>query len=890
MSRRLFAGLLVLGLSVLGIIHADSYAVENLRWDDVTGATVTSGFSLESERKSWHFGNCREEEGEVEGYSPRISTTLCVVRSANFAFASYSDGGSQRYAAKLASDTVFHLVDNAYLPANPILLADDTFLTLNFAAGPPQLVTIGAVHTKLIEKQIQSGPDTFRKVYAVDASRGVAVTDASGHPLFTSAVAVSTNGRYAAAGVYGSGIVRIDLQTKKAKLITNNNVNSQNQNIQLAISDDGSRVVVSDQDLGKSSVYAVSDGCGRSDFYANSKIDQPCPSIDFSTELSDAMDKRSAYRAVIGADDTINFYYWDSSQSLGRMAIVKPDSSKLRLQYLALGDSYSSGEGDTEKSSSGSKYYRDFTDKEEDTLMRTPREKCHISTRSYPYLLAADMGLGSPTANSTTKWQSVACSGAQTYDVANSDSGYLGQGWGGKNPGLPRLQGYVDATHLQSQALSNFIPGRVQQIEFVKKYRPKVITITMGGNDVGFADKITACATPSVLNATCESAEGAGKSRLGATIKSQYDKLKSYYQKLHAASGYQAKIYIVGYPQFINGDAGASCKPNVGALNPAEREMIMYSVTYLNTVIKQAAISAGVHYIDLENSLSGGRLCDENPRFVTGISGLFGKLDSDERQESFHPTSTGHKTMSYAINSALDYKNLLEYNNCPGSASTLCPDTSAKRENIPMSPYFGLGDGVAREYQYMTSGAARKGDTYTVSTSAGAFATGTQVRGVFFSEPTEVGVFTADADGRVSTGIVIPESLPAGYHTLVLSGVSPDSGTSVEYEQIVLVEGKNTNDIDENGTVDSAQACGPFGATSGKDVDQDGIDDACDPIIGAVPTPTTPTVPTEPSNPGQGGQTPPSMTPSILVQALKKVTTAVKNLVKIVILFLKQVF
>lgn len=887
MNVRLIAGILTLIVSIVGVLNADSYAVENLRWEDVTGASVTTSSSLESERKPWHFGNCREEQSEVEGYSPRFATTLCVMRGTNIALATYNDGGTRRYALKRVTDQVFHLVDNVYLPANPILLSDDTLLTLNFAATPSQLTSIDAVHTKLTEKLIQSGPDTYRKVYAVNASQGDVISDASGRSIFTGAVAVSANGRYAVAAVYGSGIARIDLQTKKAKLITNDTVNSLSQNIQLAVSDNGMHIVVSDQDTSTSRVQLVDEECGRSDFSMNQKIEQPCASIDFSSELSAAAGVLKAYRATVEPDESISLYYWDQAQSYGRVALVKPDASRQRLQYLALGDSYSSGEGDTEKTASGEKYYRFPTDREESDLSKTPREKCHVSTRSYPYLLAVQMGLGDPLAQSTTKWQSVACSGAQMYDVAGSTTNYLGQGWGGKDPGKPRLQGYNNATQLQSQALNDFTPGRVHQIEFVKKYRPKVVTVTMGGNDVGFADRITVCATPSLLNTTCESAEAGGKSRLGATIKNQYDKLKLYYQKLHAASGYQAKIYVVGYPQFINGDASASCQPNVGALNPSEREMIKYGVMYLNSVIKQAAIAAGVHYVDIENSLSGGRLCDENPRFVTGISGFFGKLDSDERQESFHPTPTGHKNMSHAINSALDYKNLLEYNNCPDSASTLCPDASATKGNIPMSPYFGAGEGSPREYQYMTSGTARKGDTYAVSTSTGAFAQGTQVRGVFFSEPTNIGTFTANENGRVSTEILIPESLPAGYHTLVLSGVSPNDGTTVEYEQIVLVEGKNTNDIDENGIADSTQACGPFATVSSKDMDKDGVDDACDATIGSVPTPTTPT---PPLNPGQGGQAPTPATPPILVQTFKKVIIAIKSFVKIVILFLKQVF
>ena len=874
MNVRLFAGAAVLVLSIVGVVHADSYAVENLRWDDVTGATVTSGFSLESERKSWHFGNCREEQGEVEGYSPRISTTLCVVRSANLAFASYSDGGSQRYAAKLASDTVFHLIDNTYLPANPLLLADDTFLTLNFAAGPPQLVTIGAVHTKLIEKQIQSGPDTFRKVYAVDASQGVTVTDASGHALFAGAVAVSTNGRYAASAVYGSGIVRIDLPTKKAKLIASNRVNSQNQNIQLAISNDGSRVVVSDQDLGKSSVYMVGDACGRSDFYANSKIDQPCPSIDFSTELSNAMDKRSAYRAVIGADDTVNFYYWDSSQSLGRMAIVKPDSTKLRLQYLALGDSYSSGEGDTEKTASGGKYYRDFTDKEEDTLVRTPREKCHISTRSYPYLLAADMGLGSPATNSTTKWQSVACSGAQTYDIANSDSGYLGQGWGGKDPGRPRLQGYVDATQLQTQALSDFIPGRVQQIEFVKKYRPKVITLTMGGNDAGFGAIMDACANLTSPG-TCDFATLDRRQKLKNGLLDIYDDLVETYSTVRNVTGGQSKIYVVGYPQFINGAQGAKCK-NTLNLNDEERKMIYNSVEYFNNIIESAALRVGVKYLDVEDSLGNYRLCDnskDEDKKVTAITGYMG-WNGNDLQESFHPNAKGQRAMASSISQLLDGKSLSSYTWCLNSQA-VCPDSAASSSAVhtPAGGYFedGASTAVKLKKKDVAAREVQKGGSLDLKLMTGAGVPGSTFLVTLHSDPVNLGSLTFNSDGGASATVSVPESTPAGYHTLVLAGEAP-GGEQVEYYQSILVVGRDQSDLDDNGTPDSQQACGVFVATANQDVDRDGIDDACDSEV-IQPTETTPTNPSTP--------TVPTPSPSLIQKLTSFITSVLKSIITV---------
>lgn len=52
----------------------------------------------------------------------------------------------------------------------------------------------------------------------------------------------------------------------------------------------------------------------------------------------------------------------------------------------------------------------------------TKEEKCHISRRSYPYLLAQKMHL------SGNRFKSVACSGATTKDIIANKDDYEGQG------------------------------------------------------------------------------------------------------------------------------------------------------------------------------------------------------------------------------------------------------------------------------------------------------------------------------------------------------------------------------------------------------------------------------------------------------------------------------
>lgn len=680
---------------------------------------------------------------------------------------------------------------------------------------------------------------------------------ASGDTSSTSGVTInlSSNGRFAVyqmrdayPGTY-PGIVRVDLETgeqRKFGVMWYSNYASPFPNPHYTISNDGNTVVGGG--IGHLSAWSLSEGClVEPDAYVNNS---PCPfRVIGDTDYGEEWDPQSLSRTYSLAlnDDAseLSFIYLRPGGEEFKKISVSPAgyvASISKLDYLALGDSYSSGEGDTEKDKrTGQKYYRPWTDIEEDAAWGQPREKCHISTRSYPYILAQGMGLGDAKSNSSTRWQTIACSGARTYDVNDNDTElYLGQKKGGgltliSNGEIPRLQGY-DVNTLKAIALDEFIPGREMQIEFVKEYKPRVITLTMGGNDVGFAKKLKACANPFTIQWTCRYATEGGRSDLVQEIRGQYTKLKSLYEKLYIASGKQAKIYVLGYPQFINGDKFASCEGrNIGALDGYEREMTYNAVELMNNVIEQAARAAGANYIDIEDSLRGGRLCDTGQMYMTGVTGLAGWRDNQE-QESFHPNAKGNYQIAMTIWEQVDHESLLEYDVCLGILGNNCPDDTATEESIIIPPYFqALEPGYEVEYiSDMTSELAIKGEFVTVARTSYSFSPGSVVEFTLFSDPVSLGGHLVNSDGSLDIDLEIPNSVPVGYHTLVADGFTY-SGEPIRYEQIILVRGQNPDDIDDNGVLDTEQPCGPFLEASGIDSDLDGIDDACDPQIAKEP-------------------------------------------------------
>lgn len=483
---------------------------------------------------------------------------------------------------------------------------------------------------------------------------------------------------------------------------------------------------------------------------------------------------------------------------------MKVPGNPAKLDYLALGDSYSSGEGDTEKNNAtGQKYYRQLTDVNEDKKQGIPGEKCHISTRSYPYKLAQYMELKQ---TGTKQWDTVACGGATIYDLNGSNSG----GYDGQND---RLRDYADKNTLQKMALNEMIPGRVKQIEFVKKYQPKVITLTAGGNDVDFGGKIRSCVDPRERWDTCDWAKK-DMDTLGSQIKGQFDRLVELYKELKAASP-GAKIYAIGYPQFITDSEPAACGLNAGAIDLDERRMIVRATQYMNEVIEAAARKAGVKYVDISQALNGGKMCEKYQIYMTGIVG-FGE------QESYHPNKFGHTMIFVEIAKQLNHESLLTYSKYPSAG-----DESV---NAPSSIYFDKGAPSSVNTTMLANSKPSKGSKQKVALAKNSLQPGSSARVEIRSKPVDLGSYTVLNDGSMKETITIPDNIPAGYHTLFIYGKSASS-EDIKITQTLIVTGKDKEDLDDDGVKDANQPCGAFLKTSGKDEDLDGIDDICDPEI-----------------------------------------------------------
>jgi lysophospholipase L1-like esterase len=197
---------------------------------------------------------------------------------------------------------------------------------------------------------------------------------------------------------------------------------------------------------------------------------------------------------------------------------------------------------------------------------------CKRSTKAYPALWAA--------AHSPSSFSFVACSGAVTGDVLNNQLGSLNSSTG-------------------------------------------LVSISIGGNDAGFADVMTTCVLYS--ESTCVDRVNQARSYVTSTLPA---KLTSVYNAIKAKAP-SAKVVVLGYPRFYQ--LGGSC---IAGLSETERSAINGAADLLDTTIAGRVSAAGLTFGDVRTTFSGHEIC-------SGDSWLH-SVNWTNIGESYHPTAAGH--------------------------------------------------------------------------------------------------------------------------------------------------------------------------------------------------------------------------------------------------------
>ncbi|HEX5744545.1 MAG TPA: SGNH/GDSL hydrolase family protein, partial [Candidatus Saccharimonadales bacterium] len=396
---------------------------------------------------------------------------------------------------------------------------------------------------------------------------------------------------------------------------------------QVAVSEDGRWVAIANGYGNQFKVYDLRN-CGPAD--RNSSRDLPpldCPSHDYwSYAASKIPELRNVRRVRFVNDGLLSFEALssDSSHSGVYELAPAPDITSL-ADYIGLGDSYTSGEGAFD--------YLLGTD--------TPDNTCHLAVNSYPLLLARDLfGAGG---------HSAACSGAVIDDIGSTSGNYRGQVKDGAS--LDELR----RSHPQAleSIEAGFLPGYIAQHRFVRRWQPRITTVSIAGNDIGFGDMLRNCVAPHIsLNRSDNTCYGTYEDRL--ELKNLIDRTVPRWEALFDQLKREApgtRLYVIGYPQIAmsSGDCGLNVRLDRDELKLAEE-----IIDYINHGVREAADRTGADYVDISKALYGHRLCEAKGDDIA-MNGLTAGDDSGVAgvgllgRESYHPNALGQKLMEQAI-------------------------------------------------------------------------------------------------------------------------------------------------------------------------------------------------------------------------------------------------
>jgi lysophospholipase L1-like esterase len=151
-----------------------------------------------------------------------------------------------------------------------------------------------------------------------------------------------------------------------------------------------------------------------------------------------------------------------------------------------------------------------------------------------------------------------------------------------------------------------------------------LVTMTIGGNDIGFADLIYRC-TLSDCSAALDSTRANLEPRLGAALDNVYTSVKS-----RAATG--ATVVVLGYPRVFS---STGCFGTFG-ISSTERTKANALADALDQVIATHAFAAGVTYKSAVGRFIGHAVCSSSS-WLNGLNLL-------NTGESYHPNRAGHSS------------------------------------------------------------------------------------------------------------------------------------------------------------------------------------------------------------------------------------------------------
>jgi len=286
-------------------------------------------------------------------------------------------------------------------------------------------------------------------------------------------------------------------------------------------------------------------------------------------------------------------------------------------RYVALGDSYSAGEG--------------LTPFLGGTASGEGGDGCHRSGSAYPMLLDLGSDHGTPEFR--------ACSGAVSSDM------------------------YTDFHRSADLTIDAQIPGTPQR-------EVGLVTITVGGNDVVFSRVVAACLLhEDCLDAPFVPPEADGRrpeivhpptAPLRDWAHQALGRLSERMTKVTSAldaSYPTARIVMIGYPYlFPDGPAPwlqADCAVVLRRVSQSEREELRDLTDELNNFLYAHAVAAGFEFVSPAAAWDGHEPCGSEGQYTNAVKPLL-RLANFVDGGSFHPNARGQQQLARLVSCYLN--------------------------------------------------------------------------------------------------------------------------------------------------------------------------------------------------------------------------------------------
>jgi lysophospholipase L1-like esterase len=158
-----------------------------------------------------------------------------------------------------------------------------------------------------------------------------------------------------------------------------------------------------------------------------------------------------------------------------------------------------------------------------------------------------------------------------------------------------------------------------------------LVTITIGGNDLGFVDVMTTC----TLNG-----DSSCRKRAAKAVKFIHEQLPARLDGTYATirtAAPNAQLVVLGYPRLFT--PNDQCR----TLSKAKRQVLNDAADQLSGVASAAAERAGARYVDVREAFADHGVCSAQPWLNALVS---------PTEDSYHPNKAGQAAYLRALTGA----------------------------------------------------------------------------------------------------------------------------------------------------------------------------------------------------------------------------------------------